>query len=75
MLREITVTALYECDSDKELVPAKDVESLVFERGIIEFFDSEGFLGVRVDCDDYFNLSENQNYDMKAYIGVDKNVH
>ena len=77
MVRKITVTALYEMpdiDEDKYfdiMVPPHHVESMIFNE-VGDIFDAEGFCGLRVDCDDSFNMDEEELHRLEKFVGCDE---
>lgn len=76
MVREIEVKVLYnlpDVDQDKYfdvVTPPNVVEDKVYDEVIDLFCQDEGFEGLAVRCDDWFNLSPDEYHRKQLYVGT-----
>lgn len=74
MIREVNIKVYYELDVDKDkyfdiITPPKVVEEKLYDKMCNNFADDEGFQGLRVDCDDWFNNLDEKRDKLSRYVG------
>lgn len=75
MIREVNIKVYYELDIDEDkyfdiITPPNVVEEeRLYDKMRDIFADDEGFQGLRVDCDDWFNNLDEKRDKLSRFVG------
>lgn len=77
MIREINIKVYYELDVDKDkyfdiMTLPSVVEEKLYDKMCGIFANGDGFQGLRVDCDDWFNFLDEKRDKLSRYVGCHK---